>query len=113
MDHKWVIFGQGKSIGKAGSEGGKIIRDEENPLGARVTLEDKGDTAPFSITLGIYGITFHTEFFSTINQGQECFELFKEKIEQIINHYSTEKSERDETWSKEFNQMMEELVNIR
>lgn len=63
MNYTWIRFDEGKSIGQIGSEGGKILKDEENTFGARVTLEGKGDIAPFSITIGIYGVMFHTEFF--------------------------------------------------
>ena len=112
MDYKWIVFDEEKSIGQRGSEGGKIIRDEENTFGARVTLEDKGDTAPFSITLGICGLMFHTEFFSTIDQGQRCFELYKEKIELIIAHYSVEETDRDKEWNARRNQMMDEILNV-
>lgn len=112
MDYKWIVFDEGKSIGQQGSEGGKIIRDEENTFGARVTLEDKGHTAPFSITLGVYGLMFHTEFFSTADQGQRCFDLYKDKIEQVINHYSIEESERGDTWTKRHNEMMDEILNV-
>lgn len=112
MNHKWTDFDNGRSIGQPGSEGGKIIRDEENTLGARVTLEDKGEIAPFSITLGIYGLMFHTEYFSTIDQGQRCFDLYKNKIEQVINHYAINESDRDETWTKRHHEMMDEILNV-
>ncbi|MEO7990260.1 MAG: hypothetical protein ABI663_12015 [Chryseolinea sp.] len=112
MDYKWINFDDGKSIGQKGSEGGKIIRDEENTFGARVTLEDKGDVAPFSITLGIYGLMFHTEFFSTIDQGQRCFESYKEKIELVVEHYSIKESDRDAEWTTKHNQMMDEILNV-
>lgn len=111
MIHQWVLFDEGKSIGQKGSEGGKILRDEENTLGARVTLEDKGDTAPCSITIGIYGLTFHTEFFSTSDHGQKCFDFFKEKIEQIIDHYLNADQKQDSTWTNKLNQLMDELLN--
>lgn len=112
MDYKWINFDEGKSIGEKGSEGGKIIRDEENTFGARVTLEDKGYVAPFSITLGIYGLMFHTEFFSTAEQGQRCFELYKEKIELVIGHLSVKESDRDEKWNTRHDQMIEEILNV-
>jgi hypothetical protein len=112
MGHEWIRFDAGKSLGQRGSEDGKIIRDEENILGARVTLEEKGNIAPYSITLGIYGLTFHTEFFSTLDQGQKCFELFKDKIELIIDHHSAVEQERDSNWTITLNQLMEELLNV-
>lgn len=112
MGHQWIRFDEGKSLGQKGSEEGKIIRDEENALGARVTLEEKGNTAPYSITLGIYGLMFHTQFFSTRDQGQKCFELFKNKIELIIDHHSAGELERDSNWNKKLSQLMDELLNV-
>jgi hypothetical protein len=112
MDYKWINFDEGKSIGQRGSEGGKIIRDEENTFGARVTLEDKGEVAPFSITLGIYGLMFHTEFFSTLDGGQRCFELYKEKIALVIGHYSIEESDRDSEWNTRHTQMIDAILTV-
>jgi hypothetical protein len=112
MSYKWIQFDEGKSIGQKGSEGGSIIRNEENTLGARVTLEDKGDVAPFSITLGIYGLMFHTAFFSTVGHGQRGFELFKENIELLISHCSNEETNRDSQWNERHNEMMDEILNV-
>lgn len=53
MNHEWIPFDRGNSIGTIGSEDGKILKDEENSFGARITLEGKGLIAPFSITVGI------------------------------------------------------------
>ena len=112
MDYRWTDFDEGKSIGQTGSEGGIIIRDEENTFGARVTLEGKGNIAPFSITLGIYGIMLHTGFLSDLEQGQKCFDLYKKKIEIIINHYAVTEDERDKMWSERQNELMEEILNV-
>ena len=38
--------------------------DEEHSAGARITLEQGGDVAPWSITCGVYGLMFHTRFFA-------------------------------------------------
>jgi hypothetical protein len=112
MKNQWIISGEGKSIGQQGSEGGRIIRDEETTMGARVTLEDQGDIAPFSITLGIYGLMFHTEFFSTFEQGHKCFDLYKEKIEQILNHNLIGEEKRDFSWNMQHNKLMDEILHI-
>src|SRR5688500_11957852 len=112
MDYEWINFDQGKSIGQKGSEGGKIIRDEENTFGARVTLEAQGNIAPFSISRGIYDLMYHTGFFTTSAEGQRCFELYKKKIEMVIGHYSVEESDRDSEWNTRHNQMMDEILNV-
>ena len=112
MEYKWIGFDEGNSIGQVGSEGGEILKDEENTFGARVTLEGKGDIAPFSITVGIYGMMFHTQFFSTLDQAQRCFDLYKDKIEAVINHYSIKEDSRDAEWNKRQDRLMEEMVNV-
>ncbi len=109
----WIDFDKGRSIGTKGSEEGKIIRDEEHPFGARVTLEGKGHIAPFSITLGIYGLMFHTEFFSTLDEGQRCFELYKEKTEVILALFEIDETERDANWRAKQNQLMDEIMAIQ
>lgn len=48
----WYSFDEGRSIGLRGTEEGVIIRDDEHPEGARITLERDGRT-PFAITCGI------------------------------------------------------------
>ncbi len=103
---------KGKSIRRRGSEGGLIIRDEESTLGARVTLEGKGNIAPFSITLGIYGLMFHTEFFSDLEHAVKCFNLYKLKINEVLQHYSTDQASRNKEWNERHNQLMEEILSI-
>jgi hypothetical protein len=112
MDYEWVNFDQGKTIKQKGTEGGKVIRDEENTWGARISLEGKGDIAPFSITLGIYGLMFHTKFISTLEQGQECFNLYKQKIEAVLIHYEVAKEKRDESWNKRHDELVEEILQV-
>jgi hypothetical protein len=73
---RWYPFDAGKSIGTAGSEGGAIIKDDEHPDGARITLESK-TIAPFAITLGIYGWMFHTTYCSDESTALDTFETMK------------------------------------
>jgi hypothetical protein len=35
----WTAFEDGGSIGETGGEGGVVLRDDEHPWGARITLE--------------------------------------------------------------------------
>lgn len=78
-----------------------------------MTLEGKGDIAPFSITLGIYGLMFHTEFLSTLEQSQKFFDWYKAKIEMILDHYDVEEKNRDYSWETRQNEMMHEIVDYR
>jgi hypothetical protein len=70
MGTSWYDFGNGTTLGSAGSESGITIRDEEFPLGARITLERETRAAPFAITCGIYGNMVHTRFFE--NETEAC-----------------------------------------
>jgi len=45
-------FEDGATLGQKGSESGVILRDEEHPQEARITLERDTRTAPFAITCG-------------------------------------------------------------
>ena len=66
QDGPWVPFDGGSTVGRAGSEGGLILRDEEHPSGARTPLErDCSHGIPFSVTCGVYGWFFHTRFLRT------------------------------------------------
>ena len=60
----WYPFDGGSTVGTIGTESGRILCDEEHAAGARITLEQGGNT-PFGITCGIYGCFVHTAFAST------------------------------------------------
>lgn len=111
MSYYWKTFDDGNFIGTIGSEGGKIIKDEENTFGARITLEDEGSVAPSSISLGVYGLMFHTDFFESVENGKHCFELFKRRIEKLIAHYLIDESARDDKWKRRHDELIEEIVS--
>ena len=73
------------TIGSRGSEGGAIISDDEHSLGARVTLEEGGDIAPFSITVGVYGSFFHTTYMGSLSEGEAIFKSMKSDIDEYLN----------------------------
>jgi hypothetical protein len=79
----WYQFKNGESIGQTGSEGGKILRDEEHTVGARVTLEDVRSTR-FTITCGIYGWMVHTRFFESEAAAQIGFDETKDELTKIV-----------------------------
>jgi hypothetical protein len=58
----WRPFDDGVTVGRLGSEGGIIVRDEEHVLGARATLEQGSSNAPWAVACGVYGWFFHTRF---------------------------------------------------
>jgi hypothetical protein len=82
---EWVTFEGGNSIGQRGSENGIILRDDEHPFGARITLEREGYTAPFTITCGIYGWMMHTRFFGTQQDADNQFERMKYGLAEILD----------------------------
>ena len=67
-----------------GSEGGQVRVDEEHVLGARITLEEGGVTAPWSITCGIYGWMCHTRFISLEAEARAQLPLMKSRMEDIL-----------------------------
>jgi len=81
----WAPFEGGSTIGQGGSEEGVILLDQENDLGARVTLERDGMTAPFTITCGIYGWMMHTYFLGNEAEAREDFEEIKAHLVRIID----------------------------
>jgi hypothetical protein len=73
----WYPFENGATLGQKGSEEGIILRDEEHPQEARITLERNTRTAPFAITCGIYGCMMHTRFFSLESEATLQYEDMK------------------------------------
>jgi hypothetical protein len=76
----WHAFGDGRSTGTKGSEGGTIVLDEEHPGGARITLEQGGHTAPWAITCGVYGLMVHTRFFADRSTAEAEYEAMKRPL---------------------------------
>jgi hypothetical protein len=73
----WYPFDNGTTLGQKGSEEGIILRDEEHPLEARITLERDARSAPFAITCGIYRCMMHTRFFSLQSEATSEYEDMK------------------------------------
>ena len=82
-DSAWYVVDDGATLGQSGSEGGMILRDEEHPLGARITLEQGGAIAPFSITCGVYGLLLHTRFFANQAEGEQEYEAMKPGLVEV------------------------------
>lgn len=98
------------TIGKAGSEDGKIIYDVENVNGARITIEKETDIAPFAVTLGVYGIMFHTHFASTETESRDFVSDSMKKIENLFRHLEVPENQQDEDWVKVYNDLVEKLA---
>ena len=80
----WHPFEEAATLGLPGSEEGIVVRDEENFLGARITLERAAKVAPFAITCGIYGWMMHTCFFSTEAEAYSRYNLMKNSLSALL-----------------------------
>jgi hypothetical protein len=80
----WRPFEDGATLGLPGSEEGLVVRDEEHPLGARITLERTTTVAPFAITCGIYGWMMHTRFFSSEPEAESQYDLMKNSLSALL-----------------------------
>ncbi|OYU95487.1 MAG: hypothetical protein CFE21_10105 [Bacteroidetes bacterium B1(2017)] len=108
----WLPFEDGKTIGTLGSEGGSIVMDLEHVKGARVTLERECGSIPFAITIGIYGLLFHTHFEGDSEHAERYVELKKAQINTVIEHYELPLESRNTDWSDAFNLLMDELSDM-
>jgi len=105
----WYIFENSNSIGKKGSEGGIILSDFENSNGARITIEQDGNIAPFSVTIGIYNLMFHTYFCSSQEEAISFRKETIEKIDDIFKLLEVDKKNRNEDWEINFHNKIEEI----
>jgi len=94
----WSKIEGENTIGTQGCEGGVIIKDEEHSLGARVTLEQGGDIAPFSVTVGVYGSFFHTAYMGTAEEGEAIFK----SMQSDISEYFRDPEKTESNWVESF-----------
>lgn len=95
----WILYENGSTIGKKGSENGKIICDEEYFGSCRITLE-KTKPIPYSITCGVYGLMCHTAFASTELEAKEKYECMKKELKGFIDANTEEADDID--WVENF-----------
>lgn len=107
---EWDTFENSKTIGSRGSENGIIIEDLEHIKGARITIERDGDIAPFAITLGIYGLMFHTHFCGTEQEAKAYLEKKKAEISEALVHLQIDQSAQTKEWQEKLNQLIEGLT---
>lgn len=84
----WYPFENGVTLGQKGSESGVILRDEEHPLEARITLERDAATAPFAITCGIYGWMMHTRFIGLEREACSQYDLMRSALSVLLDRAS-------------------------
>lgn len=80
----WHPFADGSTLGQRGSESGTIVLDEEHVDGARITLEEEGHVAPWTITCGVYGSMVHTRFFGAREDAEVAFVAMKTGLEEVL-----------------------------
>ena len=93
---KWAAYENGKSIGKVSSEGGVILRDEEHPEGARITLKQGRDYV--SVACNVYGWMDHTRFFGTVMEGQREYLNMKASMSDMMDIISESHSNSIKVW---------------
>jgi hypothetical protein len=111
-EFNWLPFGNSKTIGTTGSEGGKIIEDFESIDGARITLEKDCGNIPFAVTLGIYGLMFHTHFDSNLDDAHIFIRTSKGKINKIFEMYDLPEKKRTDLWQTKHYKLINELAEI-
>ncbi len=111
-DVNWILYNDSETIGTIGSEGGNIIEDYENINGARITLEENCVTAPFAVTLGIYGLMFHTHYDDTLQNAQTFILKTKLKINVIFDMCNVPDAEKNEDWYSNYNKLLEEIAEL-
>ena len=79
----WGPFEGGATLGQTGSEGGVVVRDEEHPEGARITLERGGPTAPLAVTCGVYGWMVHTRWFGGDAEADGEYARMRPELESL------------------------------
>ena len=83
-ENSWYPFDSGSTLGQKGSEDGVILRDEEHPLEARITLERDTPTVPYAITCGIYGSMVHTRFFSEEEEACVQYDRMRDALGSLL-----------------------------
>ena len=92
----WQLFDQGRTFGREGSEGGRIIEDDEYQSMARMTLEADCQRVPYAVTCGIYGWMVHTKFFKGLEEARVQMEHMKSKLASIVDSIPLEDEASDE-----------------
>ena len=112
IDLDWSDFEDGKTIGTKGSESGTIVLDIENSNGARITLEKECGIIPFAITIGIYGLMFHTHFESELEKANEYVNQTKYRVNKIFDLYDVSEDKRDDFWHSKHDKKINELAEM-
>jgi hypothetical protein len=92
----WQPYNQGRSIGVKGSEGSQIVRDEEHPLGARMTIKQGQDYV--SVSCNISGKIDHTRFFREMKAAEQEYFNMQQEMTKVIGAISFSKAADIKVW---------------
>jgi len=92
----WQPYNRGRSIGVKGSEGSKIVRDEEHPLGARMTIKQGQDYV--SVSCAISGKIDHTRFFKEMRAAEKEYSTMQKEMTRVIGAISSAKAADIKVW---------------
>ena len=90
------MYNEGQTIGVKSPEGGVIVRDEEYPLGARITLKEAKEY--ISISCNISGRIDHSRFFRKISDAQGEYEVMKKDLVKVATVISIGRSTDIKGW---------------
>lgn len=94
--NNWFAFDDGRSIGKISAEGGVILRDDEHPGGARITL--KRGSGYISVSCNLYGWMDHTRFFGTVSDAQREYVEMKTALVSVLEVIGTKNLKEIKVW---------------
>jgi hypothetical protein len=106
----WSVYNNGQTLGTSGSERGEIIDDIEHSAGARITLEKDGSIAPFAVTLGVYGLMFHTHFSDSDQEAKAFIQSTKDKINMLFLHLNIPETVRGAEWENKYNDLLHSIA---
>lgn len=93
---KWKPYNRGRSIGIKGAEGSTIVRDEEHPLGARMTIKQGNDYV--SVSCNISGKIDHTRFFKEMRGAEREYANMQKELAKVLDAISTAKAADIKVW---------------
>jgi len=93
---KWQPYNHGRSIGVRGSEGGTIVRDEEHPQGARMTIKQGKDYV--SVSCSISGMVDHTRFFKGMKAAEREYSTMQAELAGVMDSISCSKAADIKAW---------------
>jgi len=102
MSLLWKATNNGITIGQIGSENGVIIADEEYNGLSRITLEENGVVAPYSITCGVYGLMAHTAFTEDKVKASQMYQGMKQELQAFLDSDNIDSNDWCEIFTRQW-----------